>query len=110
MGGGKRREEKKHGFVHFFHVTLLGPIKYTDPTTHSAGVIFSSLLEKDVVEWIYLKSEECSTVCKVPSHTLSTPLSFLTSRNLSSEMSRSVVGTVEVHGNHSGRLLETQMP
>ena len=33
-------------------------------------------------------------MCKVPSHILSTPLSFLTSRNLSSEMSRSVVGTV----------------
>ena len=61
VGGGKRREERNMVLVHFFHSTLLVPLSTQTPLP--TQLVLSSPkchLEKDVVEWIYLKSEERS--------------------------------------------------
>ena len=53
VGGGKRQEERNMVLVHVFHLT-----PQTPPPTQL--VLSFSKIEKDVVEWKYLKSEECS--------------------------------------------------
>lgn len=55
VGGGKRQEERNMVLVHFFHLT-----PQTPPPTQLVLSSPKCHLEKDVVEWKYLKSEECS--------------------------------------------------